>query len=211
MSISTSTTPSPSRKSIFITGGNAGLGLEIIKSLLRSPSTTTSSDILLGSRSLPNAYTAIASLRSSFPSTTSTLTPIQCDLASDTSLNEAIATIAAHTERGHLDILVNNAGAAYDSRIASGAMGMREAWNASWDTNVTGTQVLTSLAVPLLLKAEDPRLIFLASGTSTLKGTERRDSEMLKRLNASPPAGCGSPFVALLLSPFALPFNLFSA
>ncbi|MDI1489988.1 MAG: hypothetical protein OHK93_001187 [Ramalina farinacea] len=188
-----STSSSPSKKTIFITGGNAGLGLEIIKSLLRSASTTTSYDILLGSRSLPNAHTAIAALRSSFPATASTLTAVQCDLASDTSLTDAIATIAAHTERGHLDILVNNAGAAYDSRIASGTMGMREAWNASWDTNVTGTQVLTSLAVPLLLKAEDPRLIFLASGTSTLAGTESKENDMLKRLNGSPPAGWPKP------------------
>lgn len=41
-------------------------------------------------------------------------------------------------------------------------------WNKSWDVNITGTQVLTHALVPLLLKSSDPRLLFLASGTSSM-------------------------------------------
>jgi NAD(P)-dependent dehydrogenase (short-subunit alcohol dehydrogenase family) len=47
-------------------------------------------------------------------------------------------------------------------------MSMRELWNRSWGVNVTGTQVLTHALVPLLLKSSDPRLLFLASGTSSM-------------------------------------------
>jgi len=45
---------------------------------------------------------------------------------------------------------------------------MREVWNKSWNVNTTGTQILTQSFAPLLLKSSDPRLIFIASGTSTL-------------------------------------------
>ena len=49
---------------------------------------------------------------------------------------------------------------------------MREAWNASWNVNTTGTQIITATFIPLLLKSQTPRLVFMASGTSTLTGTE---------------------------------------
>ena len=86
-------------------------------------------------------------------------------------------------------MLVNNGGANFDVEIRDGKMSVREAWNASWDTNVSGTQVLTTNAIPLLLKSNDPRLIFMTSGTSTLTETERMDNDALKRINASPPKG----------------------
>lgn len=49
---------------------------------------------------------------------------------------------------------------------------MRQTWNASWNVNTVGTQIMTATFVPLLLKSNDPRLLFMTSGTSTLKGTE---------------------------------------
>lgn len=45
---------------------------------------------------------------------------------------------------------------------------MRQIWSKSWDLNVASTQVMTHKFVPLLLKSEDPRIIFMASGTSSL-------------------------------------------
>ena len=54
-------------------------------------------------------------------------------------------------------------------------MTMRQMWNASWNVNTVGTQVITATFVPLLLKSKDPRLLFMTSGTSTLKGTENLD------------------------------------
>lgn len=68
-------------------------------------------------------------------------------------------------------------------------MSMRDAWNKAWDINVAGTQVMTHTFVPLLLKSSDPRLMFIASGTSTLTGTE--DTEF--RLNVAPVAGWPKP------------------
>ena len=62
---------------------------------------------------------------------------------------------------------------------------MRQMWNASWNVNTVGTQVMTSIFVPLLLKSSDPRLLFMTSGTSTLKGTENHDLP----INKVPPRG----------------------
>jgi NAD(P)-dependent dehydrogenase (short-subunit alcohol dehydrogenase family) len=67
-------------------------------------------------------------------------------------------------------------------------MSTREAWNASWDVNVTGTYVLTEHLVPLLLKSKSalgPRLFFITSGTSPLANTE----DLSNRLSTAPPAG----------------------
>lgn len=66
---------------------------------------------------------------------------------------------------------------------------MREAWNKSWDVNVAGNQVMTHTFVPLLLKASDPRIMFIASGTANLQSTE--DPEF--RLNVAPAAGWPKP------------------
>lgn len=109
------------------------------------------------------------------------------DLESDESLEKAISDVSS--KYGLLDILVNNGGASFDNDITAGKMSMRQAFNKTWDINVTGTHILTTLAAPLLIKSSDPRLIFLASGTSTLTETERSDTPNLHRLNASPPAG----------------------
>lgn len=49
---------------------------------------------------------------------------------------------------------------------------MREAWNKTWDVDTAGTQVMTHTFVPLLLKSPDPRLLFIASGTSSLAVAE---------------------------------------
>jgi len=47
---------------------------------------------------------------------------------------------------------------------------MREAWNQGYDINVSGTQVMTHVFAPLLIKSSDPRLMFITSGLSSLQG-----------------------------------------
>lgn len=76
-------------------------------------------------------------------------------------------------------------GAAFDSQFRSGTLTMRQAWNKSWDVNVTGAQVMTHVFVPLLLKSSDPRLLFITSGTSTLEGS----GNPAMPVNHSPPTG----------------------
>ncbi|TIA52515.1 NAD(P)-binding protein [Aureobasidium pullulans] len=175
---------SSDRKVIFVTGANTGLGLEIIKALCKS---TTAYHIFLGSRDPVKGEEAAKQVQQELPSTQSTIQVIQTDLSSDDSLEKAIETISSTT--GHLDILINNAGASFDGQIKSNKMSIREAWNASWDTNVSGTQVLTTLAIPLLLKSSNPRLLFMTSGTSSLIETDKFDHPAMARINASPEKG----------------------
>lgn len=169
---------------ILITGANTGLGLEIVKALCNSPKPYT---ILVGCRTASKGETAIDEAKKLYPSTKSTLSVIEINLASDQSIEQALDTITS--THGRIDALINNGGAQFDQEISADKMSIRAAWNASWDINVSGTQVLTTLAVPLLLKSSNARLIFMTSGTSTLTETESTANEMLQRLNGSPPAG----------------------
>lgn len=59
------------------------------------------------------------------------------------------------------------------SIFLTGILTMRQTWNASWNFNTVGTQIMTATFVPLLLKSNDPRILFMTSGTSTLKRAER--------------------------------------
>ncbi|KAI0487768.1 hypothetical protein F4859DRAFT_466133 [Xylaria cf. heliscus] len=172
------------KKILLITGGNTGLGLEAVKALLESP---VAYEIIIGCRTISKGEDAITELKKQFPQTVSTLSTVQVDLESDELLEKAVAEISS--KYGRLDVLVNNSGAAFDYEILSGKMTLREGFNASWNVNVAGTHVLTTFAVPLLLKSSDPRLIFLASGTATLTETERADTPTLQRINSSPAAG----------------------
>jgi len=90
---------------ILVTGGNNGIGYEIVKALLESHRTYR---VLMGSRSLERAKSAIESLRAECPHTASTVEAVQLDLTSDDSIQKAAEHI--ESSQGHLDTLVNNAG-----------------------------------------------------------------------------------------------------
>ncbi len=62
---------------------------------------------------------------------------------------------------------------------------MRQMWNQSWNINTVGTQIMTSVFMPLLLQSNNPRLLFITSGTSTLDGTEN----LALLFNKYPPKG----------------------
>jgi len=173
-----------SKPIILITGANAGLGFEVIKALVKS---STGYEILVGSRSLKKGQDAISELKSEFPNSASSMAPIQVDIESDDSIQKAYEDVSS--KFNHLDYLINNAGAAYDGEIASGAMTMREAWNKTYNVNVTGTHIMTHTFVPLLLKSPNPRLMFVTSGTSSLIESE----ESSYRINQPSPAGWPKP------------------
>ena len=139
---------------VFITGANTGLGYETVKALCQSSSDY---EIVIGSRSLENGETAVSTLKQEVSNTTSTFSALEVDLSSDDSIQKAFDDISSRF--GKVDILINNAGAGFDRKIQDGSMSIREGWNAAWDTNVSGTQVLTSTFIPLLLKSSEPRFV----------------------------------------------------
>jgi NAD(P)-dependent dehydrogenase (short-subunit alcohol dehydrogenase family) len=167
-------------KSVFITGANTGIGFQIVRALYSS--SKQSYTILVGSRSLSNAHNAIEAVKSEFPSSSSSLTPIQIDIEDDTSIQAAYSAIESQLG-GKLDVLINNAGAQFESALAQGKItSERELWDKSWSVNTTSTQVVTSKFTSLLVQSSDPRLLFITSGTATLAGS---DNTAL-RVNQSP-------------------------
>lgn len=163
------------------------MGYEAVKALYASPEPY---ELIIGTRSISKGENAIKQLKSEVPDSKSNLSTVQVDVTSDASLEAAVEDIGR--KHGRLDALVNNAGAGFDGQIRDGGMSIRDAFNASWDTNVSGTHVLTHLAIPLLVKSSDPRLMFVTSGTSSISETDPENwgnMQHLARLNASPEKG----------------------
>lgn len=107
-------------KTLLITGGNTGLGFEIIKALCSSDEVY---QILLGGRSLQKADDAAKKALTEFPETRSRIQAVQIDIEDDQSIEALYQQV--RSEHGHLDILINNAGAQRESeespRNAAGA------------------------------------------------------------------------------------------
>ena len=94
-----------SRTVILVTGANSGIGYETVKALLQSPK---SHRILMGSRFESKGKSAVEALQHEFPESKSSVEPLQIDLTSDESIENAFEKLK--TDPGHIDVLVNNAG-----------------------------------------------------------------------------------------------------
>jgi NAD(P)-dependent dehydrogenase (short-subunit alcohol dehydrogenase family) len=150
---------------VLITGGNTGIGYEVVKALFTSSGAYT---ILMGSRSLEKAKSAISSLRKESGYWNEEIVPIQLDIEDDQSIQDAFDEVK--DKFGRVDTLINNAGGSFDGlmRNDSSPSAIRAAWNKSYSVNVTSTQVVTTTFMPLLLASSSPRLLFVTSGLSSL-------------------------------------------
>jgi hypothetical protein len=94
-----------SRKIVLVTGGNNGIGYETVKALLESQKPY---HVLMGSRSIEKAKTAIETLKAEVLETSNTVEILQVDLTSDESIEKAFEEVKG--KHGYLDVLINNAG-----------------------------------------------------------------------------------------------------
>ena len=85
--------------SALVTGGNRGIGLEIVKLILQN---APGSHVFLGCRDLTAGQGVAASLGGG------TVTAVQLDVTSTHSIQDAVALVSKHAP--YLDLLVNNAG-----------------------------------------------------------------------------------------------------
>ncbi|KAJ5247584.1 hypothetical protein N7468_002567 [Penicillium chermesinum] len=162
-----------SANTILITGGNTGLGLEIVRALSKE---AVSYNIIIGSRNLEKGIKAVTQIQEELPQSQSKLSTVQIDVLSDDSIRGAVEYVASTF--GKLDVLINNAGANFDHDIQGGKLSQRDGWNLAWNTNVTGAHVTTVEFVPLLLQSASP---------------DYSSSQVFAVINASPEAGWPKP------------------
>ncbi|KAK4244955.1 NAD(P)-binding protein [Corynascus novoguineensis] len=151
----------------LVTGGNNGLGYEIVKALLESERPY---HILMGSRSVEKAQQAISKLREEVPKASDKIDVVQVDVTSDESIEKAFEQVKANI--GHIDVLVNNAGGTFDPAYLAGKVSLRSCFTDAYNLNVAGTHVLTHTFVPLLLKSANPRLVFVTGLSHITKAAE---------------------------------------
>ncbi|KAK6216931.1 short-chain dehydrogenase [Colletotrichum tabaci] len=144
----------------LVTGGNTGIGEAVVRQLAKSPNF----HVIIGSRNPESGSKLADSLTRDGHSVSS----VQLDLFSDESILKAIEHIKK--THGKLDVLVNNAGVLLDLNPEA-FTSTRDLFRKTFETNVFGTAVLSEAALPLLLKAEYPRIVFVSSTMGSLESS----------------------------------------
>ncbi|KZL86512.1 short chain dehydrogenase family [Colletotrichum incanum] len=144
----------------LVTGGNAGIGEAVVRQLAKTPDF----HVIIGSRNAESGSRLADSLSQEGHSVSS----VQIDLVSDESILKAVEHI--RNTHGKLDVLVNNAGILID--LSPDAFtSTRDLFRKTFETNVFGTAVLSEAALPLLLKAQYPRIVFVSSVMGSLEAS----------------------------------------
>jgi len=143
----------------FVTGGNRGLGYEIIKSLLIE---RPECRVVLGSRSLQAGQAAALTLGNTYGA--GRVVAMQIDVTSRPSIDAAVAAVCRQTQ--HLDILINNSGVLLDSDDPSVLFDL-EAARTTLRVNLDGAISVTEAFLPLLSRTATASILFTSSGQGT--------------------------------------------
>jgi len=180
---------------ILVTGGNTGIGYEIVK---KFASDSSNNQVLMGCRDThkgeggsfsPTSYRAVRDSSLCFPFVNKTrlliatfertseavagmgapinVNPIQLDITDDESIEHCFLAIQQHF--GKLDVLVNNAGTAAQHLPKDATL--RDRFELCMNVNVTSTAVLTEKMAPLLGKSKLPKVIFISSTLGSIQTT----------------------------------------
>ena len=147
----------------LISGANIGIGLAVATKLAKDHGF----HVVIGSRNAAAGQKAATDLKAAGLLASS----VQLDIGSDESITAAVSWI--EQEFGVLDVLINNAGILIDYvpgfTDASKDLSTRDLFNQTLSTNLIGTACLTEACLPLLRKAELPRVIFVSSRMGSLE------------------------------------------
>jgi NAD(P)-dependent dehydrogenase (short-subunit alcohol dehydrogenase family) len=141
--------PDLSGRTALVTGANSGLGYETALQLGRH-----GARVLLACRNATKAQGALDALRAAVPGLQAEIVPL--DLSSLASVDAAAEDVAGRV--GTLDLLVNNAGV-----MAVGKGRTAEGFETQLGTNHLGHFALTGRLLPLLLRADAPRVVTVSS------------------------------------------------
>ena len=165
----------------LVSGANRGIGLAIAQGLAAA-----GHRVLLGCRDAARGEAAAAAIRAGGGQAEA----LPLDVADDASIAAAAAQIEASS--GRLDVLVNNAGVALDRQI--GTRPLRAVLRDTFEVNVFGLACLTEAMLPLLRRADAPRVVNLGSALGSLALHADPQSEFaefrLRAYNASKAAVC---------------------
>ena len=141
-------------KIALITGANKGIGFETARQLAEKGMT-----VLVGARDGARGETAAAALRADGLDAIA----LEIDVSDDAAIARAAESVGA--EFGHLDVLVNNAGI-YATATPSATT--RDLMRELFETNAFGVLAVTNAFLPLLRKAESPRIVNVSSEVASL-------------------------------------------
>ena len=157
--------PSLAGRVFIVTGGNDGIGFELVKMLYAKGGT-----VYIASRNEKKIDAAIRAIQSLYSSdSTGSLQSLHIDLADLSTVAPAVSKFLKQESR--LDILFNNAGIS-TAPVGSVSMQGHEAHLA---TNCLGPYLLTTLLIPILSKTASisppgtVRVVFTTSGIVDLK------------------------------------------
>ncbi|KAH6609295.1 hypothetical protein Trco_002641 [Trichoderma cornu-damae] len=145
---------------VLVTGGNRGIGYEIVKALVESQ---LPYHVFLASRDVGKGKEAAASLK---PRSGSSISVVQLDVSSPESIANAVAAVKA--ESGRLDVLVNNAG------ISDQSPDLLERFRKDLEVNTIAPYAVTLAFKPLLFVqprdggVKDKRIVYVSSGLGSI-------------------------------------------
>ncbi|KAK5957771.1 hypothetical protein OHC33_000960 [Knufia fluminis] len=144
---------------VLVSGGNSGIGYEIVKSLA---SQRSDYQILLGCRDTTKGEMAVATMGAPL-----NVNPIQLDITDDRSIEHCVKAI--EQVFGRLDVLINNAGTAGKDLVGTELEPTRrQVWQYVYNLNVISTAVFTERVIPLLEQSKNPRIIFVSAEIASI-------------------------------------------
>ena len=146
---------------VLITGGNRGLGLEMVRQYL-----SAGDRVFATTRSPQPAGSELAQLQAAHPEQ---LTVVTLDVADEAALPGAVAAVRAHTPA--LDILVNNAGITRRGLTLGHYTGA--ALMEVLQTNAVAPFLVAQAFVDLLRAGQTPRVINISSQVGSFTWNQR--------------------------------------
>lgn len=152
-------------KVFIVTGGNAGVGYELVRILYAKGGT-----VYIASRSPSKIESAIEDIKSAHPSSPGQVKSLPVDLGDLTTISECASSFLAQETR--LDVLWNNAGIA---QVPAGSVSA-QGHEAHVATNCLGHYLLTKLLLPVLRRTArsspsgSVRVVFTSSGIVDMQG-----------------------------------------
>ncbi|KAK2601317.1 hypothetical protein N8I77_010775 [Diaporthe amygdali] len=154
---------SPNKEIVLVTGGNGGIGLEVARQLSRDHGDRF--HVLIGCRNLSDGEKAVKELQGEGRGEDAPVEAIQVDITNEESLAAAAKLVG--DKFGRLDVLHANAGISGDKNYAGRPLS--EIITLTVATNAAGSAASVEHFVPLLSKADNPRVVFMSSGAGSLK------------------------------------------